>query len=114
MSLALKWGNLTLAFLLELCLLAALAYWGFYSATAWPVRIALGVGVPLAVAIFWGMFMAPRARFPVSRTLYWVNYAALFGLGALALGAAGQPKLAVTFAIVTFINAILTAILRQG
>lgn len=113
MSPALKWGNLALAFLLELCLLAALAYWGFHAVSAWPVRIALGIGIPLAVAVFWGIFMAPRARYPVSRALYWINYAALFGLGALALGAAGQQTLAVIFAVVTFLNAILTGALRK-
>ncbi len=113
MSLALKWGNLALAFLLELCLLAAFCYWGFHANAGWPIKVALGIGLPLVVAVFWGMFMAPRARFPVSRPLYWINYCTLFGIGALMLAFAGHLVIALLFAIVALLNMILTISLRQ-
>jgi Protein of unknown function (DUF2568) len=59
--------NDVLRFLLELGALAALGNWGFTSgsgATAW----ALGLGAPLAAIAFWGLFVAPKARFPTSMT----------------------------------------------
>jgi hypothetical protein len=40
----LKYANLALAFLLELCALAALGYWGFVTAGGLPAKIGLGVG----------------------------------------------------------------------
>lgn len=113
MSLALKWGNLTLAFLLELCLLAAFCYWGFHANIGLPAKVALGIGLPLVVAVFWGMFMAPRARYPVSRPLYWVNYCVLFGIGALMLAFAGQLVLAIVFVLLAVLHIILTFSLRQ-
>ncbi|HEX8983116.1 MAG TPA: YrdB family protein [Ktedonobacterales bacterium] len=113
MSLALKWGNLAVAFLLEFCLLAAFCFWGFHANTSVPAKVALGIGLPLVVAVFWGLFMAPRARYPVSRPLYWVNYCALFGIGALMLAFAGQLLLGIVFAIVALLNMLLTISLRQ-
>ena len=56
----LKSANMALSFLLELCMLAALAYWGFQH-EALILKIILGVGVPLAVVVIWGVFLAPRS-----------------------------------------------------
>jgi len=61
---AFHWANLTVAFLLELCALAALCYWGVWTG-GWPVtKTALGLGAPLFAAVLWGLFAASRA--PVS------------------------------------------------
>jgi hypothetical protein len=61
---AFHWANLTVAFLLELCALAALGYWGFRTASGPAAKAALGIGAPLLAAVLWGLFAAPRA--PVS------------------------------------------------
>jgi hypothetical protein len=56
--------TLTVRFLCELAMLAALAYWGFTvgdGAGAW----VLGIGAPLMAAIIWGAWVAPKARWPV-------------------------------------------------
>ena len=53
--------NLGLRFVLELCLLAALGYWGFQLEQSWPVRILMGIGAPLLAAVLWGTFVAPKA-----------------------------------------------------
>src|SRR3954451_1053385 len=45
-----------IAFLLELCALAAVAYWGYVEAGVW-----LAVAIPVAFAVFWGVFASPRA-----------------------------------------------------
>ena len=47
MSAILKSVNLALAFLLELAMLAAYAYWGFQAGTSIIMKVVLGIGDPL-------------------------------------------------------------------
>ena len=61
---AFHWVNLALAFLLELCALGALGYWGVRTGDGPVAKVALGLGAPLCAAVLWGLFAAPRA--PVS------------------------------------------------
>jgi hypothetical protein len=58
---AFHWANLTVAFLLELCALAALGYWGFRTASGPAAKAALGIGAPLLAAVLWGLFAAPSS-----------------------------------------------------
>ena len=46
--------NLALRFLLELCALGALGYWGFKTGSTTSSKIGLGLGVPLVAAVVWG------------------------------------------------------------
>ena len=55
-------ANLTVAFLLELCALAALGYWGLRTASGPATKAALGIGAPLLAAVLWGLFAAPAPR----------------------------------------------------
>jgi len=110
---ALRSANLALSFLLELCLLAAFAYWGFSTQTGTALEIVLGIGTPLLVAIVWGLLLAPRAPVQLSRPLHLLLATLLFALGELALLAAGQPTLAVAFAVLYVINATLAFIWKQ-
>ena len=43
--------NLGLRFVLELCLLAALGYWGLQLEQSWLVRIMMAIGMPLLAAV---------------------------------------------------------------
>jgi hypothetical protein len=104
---ALKYANLGLAFILELCLLAAVAYWGFGVGNSTILRIVLGVGTPLLAAGIWGMFLAPKAVRPLSSQVNLLLKAILFGLAVLALAAAGQVALAIIFAALVVINMVL-------
>lgn len=56
-----KPANLALRFLLELCILVALGYWGFKTRAGWAVKIGLGIGGPLVVAVVWEIFLAPNS-----------------------------------------------------
>jgi hypothetical protein len=56
-----KGANLLLRFLLELCALGALGYWGFKTGNATSTKVVLGVGAPLVAAVVWGTFLSPRA-----------------------------------------------------
>jgi Protein of unknown function (DUF2568) len=76
--------------LCELGLLAGLAYWGFTvgeGATAW----LLGLGAPTVAAIAWGLFVAPKAKYPVSMPIRLSIEIDLFILAALALWFADAP-----------------------
>jgi hypothetical protein len=52
--------NLALRFLLELCALAALAYWGFQLGKGLIAKIGLGIGAPLLAAVVWATLVAPQ------------------------------------------------------
>jgi hypothetical protein len=110
---ALKMANLALAFLLELCALAAFAWWGYQTGQGTLARIALAAGAPLVVAVFWGLFVAPRAVFTLSPL--WRSLLALvvFGGAAVALFATGQTALAVIFLAVAALNRALIVIWKQ-
>ncbi len=103
---AYRWANLTLAFLLELCALAALCYWGFRAGGGPVTRTALGLGAPLLAAVLWGLFAAPRA--PVSVPLARLGVqVVVFGSATLALYATGHRLLAIVFAVLVVINGVL-------
>ena len=98
--------NDVLRFLLELGALAALAYWGFTTgsgATPW----LLGVAAPLAAATFWGLFVAPKARYLVSATARVALGLIVFGLATCALVAAGATAVAVVFGALALLNAVV-------
>lgn len=106
-------ANLGLRFLLELCLLAALCFWGLHSGPNLPARIGLGVGAPLLAALVWGSFIAPRATRPVRLPVRLLLEVLLFGLAAAGLTLAGRPRLALALALIYLINAALLLLWRQ-
>jgi len=59
--------NIALRFILEVCALAFLAYWGFQSSQDLLIRLLLGIGLPLFIAILWGVFGSPAAPIPFQR-----------------------------------------------
>jgi hypothetical protein len=87
--------NLTLAFVLELSMLAAFVYWGFHLPTNIFFQIIAGVGIPMVVTILWGVWLAPNADLRLG--LIWLVglKTALFGLASLALISVGQSSLGV-------------------
>jgi hypothetical protein len=109
----LKGANLALRFVMELCLLAAQCYWGFHVGNGTIVKIVLGIGAPVLIALVWGTFMAPKARVRLSRPLHLVMEVVLFGLGTAALFVAGHPWLAVIFAVAAVLNRVLIAVWGQ-
>ena len=104
------WANLTLAFLLELCALAALGYWGVSVGGGLVTKTALGLGAPLFAAVLWGLFAAPRA--PVSVPLVGLGVKFIvFGSAVVALYATGHRTLAIVFAVIVVANG---ALIRLG
>jgi hypothetical protein len=109
----LKSVNLGVAFLLELGMLAAFAYWGFQTGSNLPVKLVLGIGVSMLVVLIWGRFMAPRSETRLTGAPYLLLKLILFGAAAIALAVAGQTTLAVVFAVVAVINQILLLVWKQ-
>ncbi|MEV6898453.1 YrdB family protein [Amycolatopsis sp. NPDC051372] len=57
-----RWGNLGLAFLLELAAIVALGYWGFHAGESTAGKLLLGLGAPAVGIGLWALFAAPTAK----------------------------------------------------
>ena len=99
--------TLTLRFVLELCALGALGYWGWQTGNTFPLKVAAGIGASLAAAVVWGLFVSPRASIAVPSPVCLIIEVAVFALAVLALVAAGQPTLALALAAGYVLHRIL-------
>ncbi|MBP2586400.1 hypothetical protein J3A78_006878 [Streptomyces sp. PvR006] len=106
--------NEVLAFLLELAALAVLARWGWGSAESIAPRLLLAVAAPVAAAVLWGLFAAPKARFRVSLAGVLAVKALVFGAAAAALVALERPGWATAFAVVVVVNTALATLDRRA
>jgi hypothetical protein len=104
---ALKAANLAVSFLVELAALAAFALWGLHIGSSRPAQIALGIGLPLAGALVWGLFAAPRAAISIPGPAIVAVQALVLGLGVVALFASGHPRWAAVLAVVLIVNTAL-------
>lgn len=96
----------TLRFLLELGLLAAVVYWGIATqpgALGW----AIGAASLVIVSVVWGLFISSRAPRRLHGMARLIPELVLFGLGALALAAAGRPTLGLALFVAFVIDRFL-------
>lgn len=96
--------NLGIAFLLELCMLAALAYWGVSTGGETLGKVVLGVGAPVVAAVVWGLFLAPRATITLGQPWRALLEAVVFLAAAVALYAARQGVLALVLLVAVALN----------
>jgi hypothetical protein len=109
----LQYTNVTLRFFLELCALAALGCWGFQTGKGLVLKIVLGIGTPILIAVVWGMFGSPQATVKLSVLLHLLLEVIVFGLPVVALFAAGKPNLALVFGLTVVINRALMYVWGQ-
>jgi hypothetical protein len=109
----LKAANLAAAFLLEICLIGALAYWGFNTGQIWITRIGLGIGVPLVAIVIWGYWMAPNSRRRIKGIPYFGLKLVLFIAAVAALYFAGQPSLSAVLGLFYMVNQIFIFVWNQ-
>jgi hypothetical protein len=109
----LKGINLALAFLLELVMLFAFGYWGFQTGDSTIIHVIFGLGLPVIAIIIWSIYNAPQSKRRLPRTPRTILEVVMFGLGALALAAAGQIIFAVIFIVVVLINQLLLYVWQQ-
>jgi hypothetical protein len=102
-----KGANLALRFVLELCALGALGYWGFKTGGGLMMKIGLGIGAPLVAAVVWGTFVSPRATVQLPGLVVLLLQVLVFGLAAAGLVVTGHRTLALVFGVIVAINAIL-------
>jgi hypothetical protein len=105
--------NVAVRFLLELCLLAAVGYWGFKTHSGWLLKILLGIGLPILIAVLWGMFIAPKAIRPLSGASYLTVELTLLALGSVALFASGKSTLGWAYTITLIVNKVLLVAWQQ-
>ena len=105
-------ANAGLRFLLELSALAAVAYWG-WSEHSGVWRVVLVVAGPLAIALVWGRWVAPKAKARVGDPWKLVIEVLVFGSAVAALAAADQVVLAVVLAAAALLHLGLTFALGQ-
>ncbi|WP_176330263.1 YrdB family protein [Oceanobacillus rekensis] len=98
-------------FLFELAALAAFSYWGFNLDKALVTKIIFGIGTPLLITIFWGLFIAPKASHPVADPLRTILQILIFSLATTALYFSGKTTLAITFLIAVILNIFLVRVL---
>jgi hypothetical protein len=108
-----KGANLLLRFLLELCVLGTVGYWGFKTGGGMAAKIGLSIGAPLVVAVVWAMFVSPRAPVHLPPLLSLLLQVVIFGLAAAALAATGHRTLGFAFVAVVVINAVLKFVWGQ-
>ena len=109
----LKVLNLLVRFLLELCMLAAVAYWGFKTQSDWLMKILLGIGLPVLIAVLWGTFIAPKATHPLRGAPRLTLELILFASGAVALFASGKPMLGWVYTVALIVHKLLQVLWKQ-
>jgi len=110
----LKAANLGLRFGLELCLLAAVGWWGFSLGGALAVKVLAALVLVVGVAAVWGVFLSPRRSVKLPDAARLALELALFGLAAAGLAATGHPALGAALAVLYVINKGLIVAWKQG
>jgi hypothetical protein len=105
--------NLALAFLLELALLAAVAYWGSQLSASTAVRWIVAVGAPLSLAVIWSLIASPDANWRLPPTPLVAFKLLVFTLGAALLFASGQRALGIGLEAIALINLALSVAYNQ-
>ncbi|MCB0697803.1 MAG: YrdB family protein [Chitinophagaceae bacterium] len=105
--------NLVLAFTLEICMLAIVAYWGFHLKHSLLIRILAGIGVPAIFIGIWGIFLSPKAIITLELPVKISGKLLLFGIATTLLYSSGKTTLAIIFAVATAINLLLLITWKQ-
>lgn len=92
---------MVVGFALEVSMLAAFCFWGFRLAMPW--NVVLGIGAPLAVAVFWGAFMAPKSAQRLPWPALPLVELLVFLLASMALLSVHQLGLALPFALLAVV-----------
>lgn len=110
---ALKNVNLLIVFLLELCVLVVLGYWGFETGQGIIFKVVLGIGAPVVAIVIWAIFGAPASKRRLQGIWYWLLKVVFFGSAIVALFIANQPALGAAFAVIFVLNSVLVYVWKQ-
>ena len=104
-----KYLALAVAFILELIAFGYIATIGIFVPADQAVRIAVGVGLLVAVVVFWAMFMAPQAARRLRGATYVIVKLVIYTIAALAIAKLYDIRYGVIFMIVTVVDEIVVA-----
>jgi hypothetical protein len=99
-------ANDVVAFLVEILVLVLLAVAGFSASGSTALQVLLGIGLPVAAAVLWGLFAAPRARVS-SDPLRLATKVLVLGAGVVAGFLVLPVAWAVAVAVVVGVNLLL-------
>ena len=111
---SLRRGNLLLAFVLELGMLAAFCYAGWVSTNILWLKVVLAIGLPGIAIVLWAVWAAPGAkkrRLKMPALLLFKL--AIFAVATAAWWVAGQAFIASIFAALVVINVLGMLAFRQ-
>jgi hypothetical protein len=94
-------------------MLAAIGYWGFKTGADAAMKMILGIGLPLLIAIVWGLFLSPKATYPLRGISRELLELALFSSGAVALFASNLLVLGWAYTILVSLNKTLIVVWKQ-
>ena len=107
-------GALAIRFIVELLGIVAVAYWGWQSGPEGVGRIALAVGAAVALIVVWSFVVAPKADNPLSQQARDIIGTVLLVVAAAGLAVAGQPRLALIFAVVVIVDWLALVVIGPG
>jgi hypothetical protein len=110
---ALRVINLGVRFLLELAALGAFGYWGATLRGPFVLRALVAIVLPLGVALIWGLFISPKARYSTGRPGQVGLGLLVFLVAALLLRERGHVAMAAIFAVTAVISSVLLSFLPQ-
>jgi hypothetical protein len=103
---------LAIRFVIELACLAGLAFWGANASPSTVVSVVLAVATPLAAALAWGAWSAPKAPWRLRGGRLVALELGLLAIVCALLTSAGHLSLAVLLAVCALIDGV--ALKRRG
>src|SRR5215471_4169765 len=107
-------GNLMLAFLLELAMLAALALFGWHVAGAIWLRLLLAIGLPAVAIAAWAVWGAPKSKSRLQGRALLLFKVVMFALATAAWFATGEAFIGTIFAVLVVVNLLGGWVFRQA
>jgi chromate transport protein ChrA len=98
--------NKGIMFLLEVCMLIALSYWGFHAHIGLPAYV-YGITTPVLAAILWSVFAAPKSKRRLRMPYRAFFSFAIFCIAAILLYQTGLTNYAIVFIAIAFVCEIL-------
>jgi len=100
----LKTLNLGIGFILELCMLASLEYWGFQNGKSLQIKITIGVGITIVVLVLWALFAASNSKYRLKLRYRILFESVCFILAAAALFDTGKIALSIALVAIAALN----------
>ncbi len=99
-----KYCSMTLAFFLELAMLAAFGWWGFQQGNNSLAKYAVAASLVLLASVLWGIFAAPKSKRRLTFIPRLAFQLCMFLTAAFLLHKTGQQSLAIGLAALAVVN----------